>query len=162
MILIPGKVGAWACKVHSRFLPSGSPELILAERLWSSSNEAIAKRLFEEISEVEETLMERCHQLLGQAKTIRVLTTYHWWPHGMMPEELSTRTPYDGPLTPYPSLTAHLATSRPVPSSSALARRKTDGGTPPVSVSKEGLCCSTASRTSRTESITSWGCSWCM
>ena len=159
MILIPGKVGEWACKVRSRFLLSGSPELILAERLWPSSNEAIANRLFEEISEVEETLMERCQQLLGHAKTIRVLTTYHWWPHGMMTEELFTRTPYDGLPTPHPSLTAHLATRRPVPSSNALARRKTDGGTPPVSVSKEVLCCSTAYRTSRTESITSWGCS---
>jgi hypothetical protein len=75
--LIPGKVGAWACKVHSKFLPLGSPELVLAEKLWPSSNETIAKRLFEEISEVEEALMERCHQLLGQAKTIRVLTTGH-------------------------------------------------------------------------------------
>jgi hypothetical protein len=160
--LIPGKVGAWACKVHSEFLPSGSPELMPAERLWPLSNEAIANRHFEEISEVEEALLERCHQLLDRAKTIRYLTTYHWWPHGMIPEELFTRIPYDSLLTPYLTLTTHLVTRRPVPSSSALARRKTDGGTPPVSVSKEGLCCSTAYRTSRTESITSWGCSWCM
>jgi hypothetical protein len=158
----PGKVGAWACKVHSEFLPSGSPELMPAERLWPSSNEAIAERLFEEISEVEEALLERSHQLLGQAMAIRDLTTYHWWPPGMMPEELFTRIPYDSLLTPYPSLTTHLATRRPVPSSSALARRKADGGTPPVSVSKEELCCSTAYRTSRTVSITSWDCSWCM
>ena len=34
-----------------------------------------ANRLFEEISEVEEALLERCHQLLDQAKTIRDLTT---------------------------------------------------------------------------------------
>jgi hypothetical protein len=51
-----------------------------AERLWPLSNEAIANRLFEEISEVEEALLERCHQLLDQAKTIRDLTTYPWWP----------------------------------------------------------------------------------
>ena len=48
--MIPGMVGAWACKVHLEFLPSGSPELMPAERLWPSSNEAIANRLFGEIS----------------------------------------------------------------------------------------------------------------
>ena len=73
--MIPGKVGVWACKVHLEFLPSCSPELMPAERLWPLSNEAIANRLFEEISEVEEALLERCHQLLDQAKTIRDLTT---------------------------------------------------------------------------------------
>ena len=80
-------VGAWACKVHLEFLSSVSPELMPAERLWPLSNEATANRLFEEISEVEEALLERCHQLLDQAKTIRYLTTYHWWPHGKIPEE---------------------------------------------------------------------------
>ena len=66
--------------IRLEFLPSGTPELMLAERLWPSSNEAIANRLFEEISEVEEALLERCHHLLDRAKTIRDLTTYHWWP----------------------------------------------------------------------------------
>ena len=159
--MIPGKVGAWACKVHLEFLPSGSPELMPAERLWPLSDEAIANRLFEEISEVEEALLERCHQLLDQAKTIRYLTTYHWWPHGMIPEELFTRIPYDSLLTPYLTLTTHLATRRPVPSSSALARRKSDGGTPPVSPSVVEPTAA-ASTTSRIASITSLGCSWCM
>ncbi len=67
--------------IHLEFLPSGSPELMPAERLWPLSNEAaIANRLFEEISEVEEALLERCLQLLDQAETIRNLTNYHWWP----------------------------------------------------------------------------------
>ena len=44
------------------------------------SNEAIANRLFEEICEVEEALLERCLQLLDQAETIKNLTNYHWWP----------------------------------------------------------------------------------
>ena len=66
--------------IRLEFLPSGTPELMPAERLWPSSNEAIANRLFEEISEVEEALLERCHHLLDRAKTIRDLTTYHWWP----------------------------------------------------------------------------------
>ena len=66
--------------IHLEFLPPGSPELMPAERLWPLSNEAIANRLFEEIREVEEALLERCLQLLGQAETIRDLTNYHWWP----------------------------------------------------------------------------------
>jgi hypothetical protein len=51
-----------------------------AERLWPLTNEAIANRLFEEICEVEDALVERCIQLLEQAETIRDLTNYHWWP----------------------------------------------------------------------------------
>ena len=66
--------------IHLAFLPSGSPELQPAERLWPLGNEAIANRLFEEISEVEEALLERCLQLLDQAGTIRDLTNYHCWP----------------------------------------------------------------------------------
>ena len=66
--------------IDLEFLPSGSPELQPAERLWPLSNEAVANRLFEEIYEVEEALLERCLQLLDQAGTIRDLTNYHWWP----------------------------------------------------------------------------------
>jgi len=66
--------------IHLELLPSGSPELMPAERLWPLSNEAIANRLFEEICEVEEALLERCVQLLDQAETIKNLTNYHWWP----------------------------------------------------------------------------------
>ncbi len=66
--------------IHLEFLPSGSPELQPAERLWPLSNEAVANRLFEEISEIEDALVERCLQLLDQAGTIKNLTDYHWWP----------------------------------------------------------------------------------
>ncbi len=66
--------------IHLEFLPSGSPELQPAERLWPLTNEAIANRLFEEISEMEQALVERCAELLEQAQTIRNLTNYHWWP----------------------------------------------------------------------------------
>jgi hypothetical protein len=44
------------------------------------SNEALANGLFEEIEEVEQTLEQRCVELLDQAETIRGLTNYHWWP----------------------------------------------------------------------------------
>lgn len=66
--------------IHLEFLPSGSPELQPAERLWPLTNEALANRPFEEIEEMEETLVERCVELLDQAEAIRDLTNYHWWP----------------------------------------------------------------------------------
>ena len=66
--------------VHLEFLPSGSPELQPAERLWPLANEALSNRLLEEIEEIEEALVERCVQLLDQHETIRDLTNYHWWP----------------------------------------------------------------------------------
>jgi transposase len=66
--------------IHLEFLPSGSPELQPAERLWPLTNEGVANRLFEEIEELEEVLVERCVQLLDQTEAIRDLTNYHWWP----------------------------------------------------------------------------------
>jgi transposase len=66
--------------IHLEFLPSGSPELMPAERLWPLTNEAVANRLFEEIEELEEALVERCVQLLDKPEAIRELTNYHWWP----------------------------------------------------------------------------------
>ncbi len=66
--------------LHLEFLPAGSPELQPAERLWPVTNEAVANRLFEEIQQMEEALVERCVQLLDQAEAIRGLTNYHWWP----------------------------------------------------------------------------------
>ena len=66
--------------IHLEFLPSGSPELQPAERLWPLTNEAVANGLFEEIEELEEALVERCEQLLEQTESIRDLTNYHWWP----------------------------------------------------------------------------------
>ena len=66
--------------IHLEFLPSGSPELQPAERLWPLTNEALANRLFEGIDELEDTLVERCVELLDQTEAIRDLTNYHWWP----------------------------------------------------------------------------------
>ena len=67
--------------IYLEFLPSGSPELQPAERLWPLTNEAVANNgLFEEIEELEEALVERCLELLEQTESIRDLTNYHWWP----------------------------------------------------------------------------------
>ena len=51
-----------------------------AERLWPLTNETLANRLFEEIDELEEALVERCVELLEHTETIKDLTNYHWWP----------------------------------------------------------------------------------
>ena len=51
-----------------------------AERLWPLTNEALANRPFEEIEQMEETLVERCVELLDQAEAISGLTNYSWWP----------------------------------------------------------------------------------
>jgi transposase len=66
--------------IHLEFLPSGSPELQPAERLWPLTNEALANSVFEEIEQIERTLTHRCVQLLAQAELIEGLTNYHWWP----------------------------------------------------------------------------------
>jgi transposase len=66
--------------LHLEFLLSGSAELQPAERLWPLTNEAIANRLFEEISQIEEALVQRWVELLDQAEDIKNLTNYHWWP----------------------------------------------------------------------------------
>jgi transposase len=66
--------------IHLEFLPSGSPELQPAEKLWPLTNEAVANGIFEEIEEIEEALMERCVELQDQSETIGALTNYHWWP----------------------------------------------------------------------------------
>ena len=57
--------------IHLEFLPSGSPELQPAERLWPLTNEGVANGLFEEIEQIEQALMERCMQLLDQTESIR-------------------------------------------------------------------------------------------
>ena len=51
-----------------------------AERLWPLTNEALANRVYEEIEEVEEALVERCLELLDQSEAIGELTNYYWWP----------------------------------------------------------------------------------
>ncbi len=66
--------------IHLEFLPSGSPELQPAERLWPLSNEALANSLFEKIEQIEQALLHRCVELLDQAELIAGLTNYHWWP----------------------------------------------------------------------------------
>ena len=67
--------------IHLEFLPSYSPELQPAERLWALSDEGVANRHFERIEDLEEALVGRCVALRGQPEVIGSYTRYHWWPN---------------------------------------------------------------------------------
>jgi hypothetical protein len=67
--------------IHLLPLPSYSPELQPAERLWPIINEPIANRSFESLDELEDVLMRRCQQILRQQALVHRLTHFHWWPH---------------------------------------------------------------------------------
>lgn len=66
--------------VHLEFLPSYSPELQPAERLWPLTNEPIVNRSFETIEELEAALIPYLKVLMEQPEFISGLTCFHWWP----------------------------------------------------------------------------------
>jgi transposase len=83
--------------IDLEFLPSGSPELQPAERLWPLTNEGVANRLFEEIEEIEEALMERCVELHDQSESIRDQGSHQLplvAPGGMIFQEFFSRISY--------------------------------------------------------------------
>jgi len=65
--------------LHLEFMPSHSPELQPAERLWPLINEPIANRSFTNLDELEEVLFQRCQVLMEQSSLIKGLTGFHWW-----------------------------------------------------------------------------------
>ena len=65
--------------IHLSYLPSHSPELQPAERLWPLVDEAIANKSFKTLDDFEDAVFERCQILLKQQDFIRGLTGYHWW-----------------------------------------------------------------------------------
>ncbi len=62
------------------FLPSHSPELQPAERLWPKTNEIVSNSSPRSLEELENLLIFRCQQLLQQQDLISGLTCYHWCP----------------------------------------------------------------------------------
>ena len=66
--------------LHLEFMPSHSPELQPAERLWPLVNEPIANRSFQNLDELEEVLFQRCQALLKQPSLIKGIACFHWWP----------------------------------------------------------------------------------
>ncbi len=61
-------------------MPSHSPELQPAERLWPLTNEPIANRSFNSLDELEDVLFHLAQVLLSQPEFIRAIACYHWWP----------------------------------------------------------------------------------
>lgn len=62
-------------------LPSRSPELQPAERLWGRIDEAVANRVWESIEALEAAVVERCQVVRETLReAVRNLTRYHWWP----------------------------------------------------------------------------------
>ncbi len=59
-------------------LPSHSPQLQPAERLWALTNEPIANRCFKSLDELEAVLCERCRKLLNLKQLISGLTHFNW------------------------------------------------------------------------------------
>jgi transposase len=66
--------------LHVLFLPSHSPELQPAERLWPLSNEPLANRVFTSLDELEQVQVDRCRWLQDHPEAIRGRTSFHWWP----------------------------------------------------------------------------------
>jgi transposase len=64
--------------IHLYCLPSHSPELQPAERLWPLTNEPIANRYFTSLDELEAVLFERCQKLLNFKHLISGWTHFYW------------------------------------------------------------------------------------
>ena len=65
---------------HVLFLPSHSPELQPAERLWPLSNEPLANRVFTSLDELEQVQADRCRWLQDHPEVVRGRISFHWWP----------------------------------------------------------------------------------
>ncbi len=65
--------------LHLPKLPSRSPELMPAERLWPLVDEPVANRRLEDLDELEGVLVERCRGLLARPEAVRSRTRFHWW-----------------------------------------------------------------------------------
>lgn len=61
-------------------LPSYSPELQPAERLWSLVDEPIANRALADLDALEAVLVERCRTLEADPARLQAHTHFHWWP----------------------------------------------------------------------------------
>lgn len=66
--------------LHLLFLPSHSPELQPAERLWPLANEPLANRVLTSLDDLEALQAERCRWLQAHPDVIRGRTSFHWWP----------------------------------------------------------------------------------
>jgi DDE superfamily endonuclease len=66
--------------VHLAFLPSYSPELQPAERLWPLIDEPVANHAFPNLDALEAVLVDRCRTLEADPDRLHAHTLFHWWP----------------------------------------------------------------------------------
>ena len=64
--------------IHIEYLPTYSPELQPAERLWALVDEPLVNEYFETIDDIEAILAIRCNTLCQMTAEIKKLTYYHW------------------------------------------------------------------------------------
>ncbi len=64
--------------IHLTYLPSHTPELQPAERLWSLSDEPLANQCFYELDTLIDLLSNRCKTLTSMQDTIKSLCNYSW------------------------------------------------------------------------------------
>jgi hypothetical protein len=74
--------------VHLAFLPSYSPELQPAERLWPLVDEPIANRAFADLDDLETVLVARCRTLEADRLRLKAHTHFHGWPPQPLPGAL--------------------------------------------------------------------------
>ena len=67
------------------FLPSYTPELQPAERLWPLTNEAVANRHFATLEALDTALSARCCTLAAMPEVIQAVTRFDWWPATAVP-----------------------------------------------------------------------------
>jgi hypothetical protein len=67
------------------FLPSASPELQPAERLWVLVDEPVANQAFPNLDALETVLVDRCRTLEADPHRLKAHTHYHWWPPEPLP-----------------------------------------------------------------------------
>jgi len=61
-------------------LPSHSPELQPAERLWELTDKPLFNRCVKDLGELQDVLWEQCVRLLGEPSLVKASTLFHWWP----------------------------------------------------------------------------------
>jgi hypothetical protein len=66
--------------LHLILLPSHTPELQPAERLWPLLHEPVVNRPFADLATLQNVLAARCAHLTTQQEAVKGLTNYHWWP----------------------------------------------------------------------------------
>lgn len=67
------------------FLPSHSPELMPAERLWSLTDAPLVNRCFDTLEHLQDTLAAGLALLETQTERVRAQTLFHWWPRIILP-----------------------------------------------------------------------------